>query len=124
MQRSTIFDAIKSHYEDCLDPLVIDANILHENNLVYLEVIKSAGGNDLVVYKYALKDWNVGKLYTSNELGLSSREEFSREAKEFAHLSLPLFDVSNSLEVSVDQFVDLFLMEKNALLNLTELFID
>ena len=73
-------------------------------------------------YKYALKDWDSGPTYTTKELGISDKDDFSYEKNEYAHLSLPFFSPENDLEVSVDQFIDTFLMDKITLAMLSDLF--
>ena len=123
MQRTSILADIKSQYAEMLDPTISDVNILIEGNTVYLEIVKDRNQYTIVTYKYDLKKWGQGKTHTAEELGISDSDDYSHEAKEFAHLSLPLFDVSNSIEVSVAQFNDIFLMEKEMLMYLTDLFI-
>ncbi len=122
MQRTSILADIKSQYDEMLDPTISGVNILFEDNIVYLEIVKDRDPYNIVTYKYDLRKWDSGRTYTSEELGISNSDDFSYEVKEFAHLSLPLFDVSNSIEVSVAQFIDMFLMEKETLMNLTDLF--
>jgi len=123
MQRTSILADIKSQYDEMLAPTISAVNILIEGNTVYLEIVKDRDQYTIVTYKYDLKKWDQGKTQTAEELGISDRDDCRHEAKEFAHLSLPLFDVSNSIEVSVAQFIDMFLVEKEMLMYLTDLFI-
>ncbi len=120
--RSSVLDVLVSQYNDSIAPDILEANILHENNLVYFEIIKTSGGDDRIVYKYALKDWDTGPTYTAEELGISPNDDFSDEVTENPHFSMPLFSPENDIHVSFDQFVDLFIVEKETLMNLTELF--
>ena len=124
MDRKSIFDYIKTQYSEYLDPMIIGVNILYDEGVVYLEIVKERDPYTLVAYKYDLKKWPTGKTYTAEELSISDHDDFSNEAKEFAHLSLPLFDVSNRLDVSEAQFIDMFMMDKETLTNLTDLFSD
>ena len=124
MERTSIFEEIKSQYVENLDPTIIAVNILIEESVVSLEIIKDRDPYTTVVYKYDLKTWDEGPTYTAKESGLSNNDDFSFEAKEFAHLSLPMFDAANGLDICVAQFVDLFLLDKEKLMNLTDLFAD
>ena len=122
MERISILDNFKNRYDKYLDPITSEINILHEHNLVYLELVKTPTANDLVIYKYALKDWKTGPEFTAKELGNFDGEDFSHEATEYTHLSLSLFSVENDIQVSVDQFMDMFFMEKETLRNNSNLF--
>ena len=122
--RISILNDLKTFYEDVLDPTILDVNILNDSQVVYLEVVKANGSNDRIIYQYALKNWDSGPVFTSEELGIKDKDDYSHKAKEFAHLSLPLFSNENDIQVSVHQFIDMFLMEKETLRMLTDIFIE
>ena len=122
MNRKSILSYLKSQYDEMLDTTISAVNILIEENTVYLEIVKDRDKYTIVTYKYDLKKWDEGKTHNTDEPGISDIDDYSHEAKEFAHLPLPFFDVSNGIEVSVEQFIDLFLMEKEMLMQLSDLF--
>ena len=88
MDRISLLDDFKHMYDKFLDPNIREVNMLKETHMVYLELIKAPNENDLVIYKYALKDWDAGPVYSGEEMGISDRNDHSHEAEEFAHLSL------------------------------------
>lgn len=124
MQRKTIMDDLKSQYKEDLDPNILEVNILVENERVYLELVKTNGGNDLIVYKYSLENWDTGPTYTAEELGISSSEieDIKADFVDEPHLLLPNFDPDNDIDVSVAQFLDIFVMKRETLMALTDLF--